>query len=63
MKYVFEKKKAQKKSVSKWAYVVELFQLSLPRLLSISQCQAVNYYSEVWFTKSWLFLLASVIYM
>lgn len=43
MKYVFEKKKHKKKSVSKWAYVVELFQLSVPRLLSISQCQAVNY--------------------
>lgn len=25
---------------------VELFQLSLPRLLSISQCQAVNYYQR-----------------
>lgn len=45
---MFLKKKKNthtQKSVSKWAYV-ELFQLSLPRLLSISQCQAVNYYQR-----------------
>lgn len=52
MKYVFEKKKKhKKKSVSKWAYV-ELFQLSLPRLLvhiPMSGCQLLP---EVWLTKS-----------